>query len=411
MAMNEAPSDSNWMLPAAIAVCGGAVLIAAWMDSSMAGAGAGVLTLAVAGWAWAWSGRAGELATKHIAALEARLSRGGGANEREAAAAAFREAIEQVFSHALPTWKSHLDACNDTLNNASRSLASRFEEIDQSLEAIRQSQTTGRRSGFDEIDSTEEEEEVHSDSPEMLDKLRQVAEALRDSVQMKNSAMQQIETLEQFTEDLRKMAEDVDKVAKQTDLLALNAAIEAARAGEAGRGFAVVADEVRTLAKVAEETGRNIIGKANDIQTHIGHTLTAAKESAEKENRLLKESEESIDIVLDRYQLASETLEITSHLLVNLSVDLHREIEGAAHDLKFRDRVVHVLEQIQHDIDHLAGQLHEGQVAIRKGDRPEPIDVGQWDRRLGGSYGARPEPAADAQPGVPPTLDQAASAV
>ncbi len=382
--MSTKQFEPPWWLPGAMAAPATLALLAAWQDQSMLAGVAGGLLLLLAMYSWIVLGRLGPRLRAHIEALELQAGEAASHRVRGDQVDDYHEIMEKLFLEALPIWRKQLVAVNEQLVSAMNSLSQRFAEIAMNMDAIKKTQTTEDGTIINSVDG--QDSEIHADARDMMDRLRRVAEALRDSLIMKNDAMQQIETLEQFTDDLRRMAEGVDKVAKQTDLLALNAAIEAARAGEAGRGFAVVADEVRTLAKVAEETGQNIIGKANDIQRHIGATLASAKESAEKESKLLRESEESIEVVLDRYQIASDTLELTSTLLVNVSVDMTKEIQGIMADMQFQDRVSQIITHVEDNIDFVAAQLRQGNVDMRKGSHPRLPDVEEWRRTMQSSY-------------------------
>ncbi len=382
--MSTQQFDLPWWLPGAMAAPATLALLAAWQDQSPLAGLAGVLLLLLAAYSWVTLGRLGPRLRAHIAALEIRAGEVSSGRMRSEQTENYHEVMEKLFLEALPVWRKQLVTVNDQLVTAIGSLSERFAEIAMNMDAIKKTQTSENGQTVNSVEG--QDSGIHADAKDMMGRLRQVADALRDSLTMKNEAMQQIETLEQFTDDLRRMAEGVDKVAKQTDLLALNAAIEAARAGEAGRGFAVVADEVRTLAKVAEETGQNIIGKANDIQHHIGQTLSSAKVSAEKESRLLKESEESIEVVLDRYQIASDTLELTSTLLVNVSTDMTAEIQGIMADMQFQDRVSQILSHVENNIDFVSAQLRQGNIDTRKGSQPRLPDVEEWRRTMQAAY-------------------------
>ena len=382
--MNTKQFEPPWWLPGAMAAPATLALLAAWQDQSTLAGFAGGLLMLLAIYTWIAFGRLGVKLRTHIEALELQAGEAVSGRLRSDQTDNYHEVMEKLFLEALPIWRKQLVAVNEQLVSAMNSLSERFAEIAMNMDAIKKTQTTEDGTTINSVDG--QGSEIHADAKEMMQRLRRVAEALRDSLLMKNDAMQQIETLELFTDDLRRMAEGVDKVAKQTDLLALNAAIEAARAGEAGRGFAVVADEVRTLAKVAEETGQNIIGKANDIQRHIGATLASAKESAEKEGRLLKESEESIEVVLDRYQIASDTLELTSTLLVNVSVDMTKEIQGIMADMQFQDRVSQIISHVEDNIDYVAAHLRQGNIDTRKGVNPRMPDVEEWRRTMESAY-------------------------
>ncbi|PKG25036.1 methyl-accepting chemotaxis protein [Niallia nealsonii] len=117
-------------------------------------------------------------------------------------------------------------------------------------------------------------------------------ESLKETVDQMNEMHQsvvasnkQIQSLQEQSKEIHNIIDVMSDIAKQTKLLALNAGIEAARAGETGKGFAVVATEVGKLAKLSEESAKEI--------TKIIARILQDTESAAKGMKLVTENVEA----------------------------------------------------------------------------------------------------------------------
>ena len=268
----------------------------------------------------------------------------------------------QLTGEALPVWGRQIDSSVQQSEAAIQSLALKFAEIKQRLQAALALSAHASGSG-----------ETTAVFAAAQQELRQMAAGLQQAVQEKESMFADIRSMGSITVELREMAESVGAIAHQTNLLAINAAIEAARAGEQGRGFAVVAQEVRRLSGQSAETGRQISVKVDTVGQAIQGIVQAADRFASSDIALMQQSEQTVERVLDRLREAVGALEHSGDRLQQEAALIDADVSQVMVELQFQDRTSQILRHVEGDLKRLDGDLR-----ARDGSAGARLDVEDW---------------------------------
>ncbi len=244
----------------------------------------------------------------------------------------FLTAYIRTGKEVIPILSGQVEQCIKLSTDELESLSETFADI---VDHVRQ------------IIESEEETTSVQDFSSTRHKLKEVYVNLEELIKLENGIHQELASLGDFTKTLETMATDVAKIAEQTNLLALNASIEAARAGEMGRGFAVVADEVRSLASSASNISGKIISTVANEGSRINNLVSRSSQVEEKENALVKETEESIEEVIASQDLSESKLERTAKDFEQISTRGLCEIEEGLVRLQFQDRMAQMLEHVR----------------------------------------------------------------
>ncbi|MCM2376017.1 methyl-accepting chemotaxis protein [Pseudomonas marginalis] len=291
---------------------------------------------------------------------------------------ASRAQLDEVLLGAMPIWAKQVESSRHQTEEAIVSLANRFTGIATRLqETVQASQHAAGELDGQAADGALEVL-ARSDS-----ELSQVINSLKATQISRDQTLAQVRSLTAYTGELRTMAADVAAIAAQTNLLALNAAIEAARAGEAGRGFAVVADAVRSLSSKSSETGQQMSAKVDIINNAITQLVQAASSSADQDSHSVAESENSIQMVLTRFQNITGRLAESADLLKQESYGIRDEMTEVLVNLQFQDRVSQILSHVRDNMHALHDHLLQ---ANQTPDQPMAIDARQWLARMETTY-------------------------
>ncbi|AZF36917.1 Methyl-accepting chemotaxis protein [Pseudomonas sp. R4-39-08] len=289
-----------------------------------------------------------------------------------------RAQLDEVLLGAMPIWAKQVESSRQQTEDAIVSLANRFTGIAARLQDTVQAsqQAAGELDGKAADGALEVL--ARSDS-----ELSQVINSLKATQTSRDQTLAQVRSLTAYTGELRTMAADVAAIAAQTNLLALNAAIEAARAGEAGRGFAVVADAVRSLSSKSSETGQQMSAKVDIINNAITQLVQAASSSADQDSNSVAASENSIQLVLERFQNITGRLADSADLLKQESHGIRDEMTEVLVNLQFQDRVSQILSHVRDNMH----ALHEHLMQTRQSpDQAVAVDARQWLARMEATY-------------------------
>ena len=209
------------------------------------------------------------------------------------------EAQEKVTGNA-----EHLSSGAQSLAQGATEQASAVEELYATLDTLSRSASENvKTAGVAQENAKQTGEQVTISGQQM----EQMVAAMKDITE----ASQQIE----------KIIATIEDIAFQTNILALNAAVEAARAGSAGKGFAVVADEVRNLASKSDEAAK------------------ATKELIESSIASVSDGSQAVNRV-------TESLERTSDLAGNVSVQMNMVVEAVENQTTALAQVTEGIDQI-----------------------------------------------------------------
>jgi methyl-accepting chemotaxis protein len=289
-----------------------------------------------------------------------------------------RAQLDEVLLGAMPIWARQVETSRHQTEEAIVRLTNRFIGIAARLhDTVQASQ---RAAGELDGQTADGALEVLSLSES---ELSQVINSLKTAQTSRDQTLAQVRGLTAYTGELRTMAADVAAIAAQTNLLALNAAIEAARAGEAGRGFAVVADAVRSLSSKSSETGQQMSAKVDIINNGITQLVHAASSSADQDSQSVAASENSIQVVLQRFQNITGRLAESADLLKQESRGIGDEMTEVLVDLQFQDRVSQILSHVRGNMEDLHDHLLQ---ASKAPDQVATIDARQWLARMDATY-------------------------
>ncbi|ASP39325.1 hypothetical protein CHH28_11840 [Bacterioplanes sanyensis] len=257
----------------------------------------------------------------------------------------FARQLSTLWTDVTPVWRRHIDGCRQLGNESIEALSARFSHL-VTLIMEEQNNYSGDSHSSDSLERDKQQ-------------LHRLFEQLRSYEDTSDEMFEKISMLEGFANDLDLMASSVASIADQTNMLALNAAIEAARAGDNGRGFAVVATEVRSLSQQSGEAGDQIASKISVLKKSMSEITDSARETQEREDQTLRESESFInDLVASLEQQAQNLVDRGASLLA-INEQVRREIEQVITELQFQDRVSQILDQVTSSMDELEQEVRQ----------------------------------------------------
>jgi methyl-accepting chemotaxis protein len=254
-------------------------------------------------------------------------------------------ASEALCLEALPIFAKQIDNVRAQTEEAIVALSTRFRGIVASLDgAVAASEAVSGDGGGGLTGAMDQ------GRSELL-KVVEALEAIRES---RATLIGEIRSLAVYTEELREMAKRVEMIAFNTNMLALNAAIEAAHAGgDVGRGFSVVAQEVRQLATASRDTGKVIGQKIALINDSLTHILDTNEQVNLRENAAVKDSEQRINVVLEKFGHMTQRLLKSAGEFRRESEVIKDEVMESMVQLQFQDRTGQILAHVARNIEEL----------------------------------------------------------
>ena len=139
----------------------------------------------------------------------------------------------------------------------------------------------------------------------------------------------------------------------------------------------VLADAVRSLSSKSSETGQQMSAKVDIINNAITQLVQAASSNADQDSHSVAESENSIQVVLERFQNITGRLAESADLLKQESYGIRDEMTEVLVNLQFQDRVSQMLGHMRDDIEKLG---------LRLGETTQHIDARDWLDDLSHTY-------------------------
>lgn len=345
--------------PAAIGVCGGALVLAlAGIDAKSALACA----LLIAGGASArwW----------------APLPRRGAGREMSAPSAQARHGAElgRLCLNALPIWHRHIGTANKQAETAVATLSGRFGNLVRRLDtAVATSRGHVREDGIASIlQSTER-------------MLQDVLVLLQSTQHGRMTLLDEVRALTVHTRELNEMVGEVAAIAHQTNLLSLNATIEAAHAGAKGAGFAVVANEVRRLSMQSREAARKMAQRVELINHDFDRTARTTEQAMGRDADLLGRSESAVREVMTTFTGMVDSLKRSAAIMHEESIGIRSEIEEVLVDLQYQDRTSQILANVENNLAELES-VFVASGPLEPGQARSDIDPENWLQDMERSY-------------------------
>ena len=225
--------------------------------------------------------------------------------------------VKNQIATSKDSVKSFSEGISDEVDRIGSRLSSSLSvitEMGSRLETTKEDSLKTKTVASENIDLAESgKQNVH--------KLAQQFEDLNRSIlNLEEGLVKSIHEIEELHSTFMKVSEKtqvINDISFQTKLLSFNASIEAARAGEAGKGFSVVAEEVGNLARVSDESARDIedmikttTSKVSSVINHFKTNIKTVTDDAVRNTQAGKElmsgTTESFDRILSNVQLTSD---------------------------------------------------------------------------------------------------------
>ncbi len=311
-----------------------------------------------------------------LARLATRVRAGFGSPRAASKAQIVATQLADRLDEAARTWTANLGTAQTQMREATEQLLQGFAQILEQLDAIIDPDR-GHSGVAPSADALDRRAQILADCDA---RLRGLLENFHGFVQSRDEVLQSVRSLAGASASLGDMAEDVDKLARQTNLLSLNAAIEAARAGPSGRGFAVVATEVRRLSTESGDTGKRIAAQVSEFGQCMRTALGQAAEHTQHDAVVIRESEQTINQVVEQVDSAVAQLNARAQELSARGEAVRAQVEQLMVAFQFQDRVQQIVDQVNQSIVSAVACLQQ---SLLDGRAP---DAAAWSELLSAGY-------------------------
>lgn len=291
------------------------------------------------------------------------------------------------LSFAINLLKGNLQNILTNISDASNSLSSQSEELNQSANEVREgnlqvastmeelssgseaqansaSHLAETMNDFTNIVKHSEQDgvDIAASSNEVLKLTNNGQELMTTSVnQMKQidyivaDSVTKMKNLDKQSQAISNLVGVIEDIANQTNLLSLNAAIEAARAGEHGKGFAVVADEVRKLSEQVSTSVGEITSIVSAIQKETDHVV----DSLSKGYQEVQEGTEQIEATGQNFEAIRGAVNSMSEKITVISENLNHIAENSGQMNHLIEEIASVSEESAAGVEQAAASSQQ----------------------------------------------------
>jgi methyl-accepting chemotaxis protein len=129
-----------------------------------------------------------------------------------------------------------------------------------------------------------------------------------------------------------------------------------------------------------------MINQSSAIREKINAVLQTSENSAQLENQIVQDAENSLSNVIESYQSVVQQFQGSSELLMSASGQIENDINQTLTALQFQDRITQILQNVNKGINQISGNIDETVSRFKSGTEQQPIDANDWLASLALNY-------------------------